>query len=167
MWQKTEARGLFFTGNLASSLNMAVRAHHWKRHNPTTSEVSAIRNSWSIPHHLSSHLLHLAAPCRALQPQEDPATSTGSSSHVPRELSRYKDARHISCWKNTTLQREKRYCDYMVRIGFRIKTLNVKFQMGWSHTLQVCASIHKGTMWRQYMCVHMYIHTLLYVWVIK
>ncbi|XP_066402211.1 collagen alpha-1(I) chain-like [Molothrus aeneus] len=43
-------------------------------HNPTTNEIPKV-----FPSILSPHLLHSAAPCHALLPQQDTATSTGLS----------------------------------------------------------------------------------------
>lgn len=74
--------GFFFTVNLVFSLSKQNRMQESlpiaEGHDPTTNEISKV-----FPSILSPHSLHSAAPCHALLPQQDTATSNGLSGQVP------------------------------------------------------------------------------------
>lgn len=123
MWQKTEAGGLFFTVNLVPSLNMAV---HGMQHDrlPTTdtiqppvkrrqSEVPEASPIISLPIYCTRLPRDiLSCPRRTLPPAlVSPSTYLRGSPDV-----RMYSLPFRSYWKNATVQREKHYCDYVVRI---------------------------------------------------
>lgn len=78
---------------------------------------------------LSPHLLHSAAPCHALLPQQDTATSTGLSRQVPEGVFMHRDKQSPSHSEATgkMLQCQEECCNYMAQIGLRMKTLNLKW----------------------------------------
>lgn len=126
--------GLFFTVNLVfclkySSTQNAESLPIAEGHDPTTSAVETSRNSQDIPIILSPHLLHSAAPCHALLPQQDTATSTGLSHQVPEGVFMHRDKQSPSHSEATgkKLQCQEECCNYMAQIGLRMKTLNLKW----------------------------------------
>lgn len=161
--------------NLVPNLDPAVHGMQHERlptadrQDPTHTEVAAIRNPWNIPHYLSSHPPHWAAPRRSSRSRR---TLPPELVSAPTFLKGSPDTRthripFRSYWKNGTLQRKKHYWDYGVRIWFMDENfISLRFQIAWSHTLQVCASSYWHTVWEACMCVYiyMYIHTLVYLW---
>lgn len=79
-----------------------------------------------FPTILSPHLLHSAAPCHALLPQQDTATSTGFSCRAPEGVFRHRDEQPPSHSEATgkMLHCQEKRSNYMVGIWFRMKTLN-------------------------------------------
>lgn len=120
--------GFFSTVNLVFSLSKQYRMEESlpiaEGHNPTTNEIPKV-----FPSILSPHLLHSAAPCHALLPQQDTATSTGLSGQVCEGIFRHKDEQPPSHSEATgkMLHCQEEHFNSMVRIWFRMKTLNLKW----------------------------------------
>lgn len=115
-------------------------------------------------------IYHTQLPCAMFScPRRTLATSNGLSSHVPQGVSRHKDTQPPvqKLLEKRYIAKRKTLLGLCGKDWVQDENINLKFQMGWSHTLQVCASVHRPLLWQCIcMCggyIHMYIQTLVHV----